>query len=206
VALQLLDHEYFVAATGSIPAIKPIDGAEFEGTSRDDTDTAWSTVYYLVDYAVTSAAIKPIEGAEFEGTPTRSTTVSEYNTDTTSVEAAAAFYDGWDYKGPNAAVAQMEVLVDDNGYAAAVPSSPNPEVTSIDAIASFYDGWDYKGTISARSDVTVDDDGYTAAVTVPSSLKLEATSIDAVAGFYDGWDYRSRDAIDLHSIEATDWW
>jgi hypothetical protein len=35
-------------------AIKPIDGAEFAGTSRDDADTAWSTVYYLVDHDPTA--------------------------------------------------------------------------------------------------------------------------------------------------------
>jgi hypothetical protein len=40
-AVHLTDQEY-VATTSAIPAIKPIDGAEFEGTSRDDAYTPWS--------------------------------------------------------------------------------------------------------------------------------------------------------------------
>jgi hypothetical protein len=80
-AVQLTDDEY-VATTSAIPAIKPIDGAEFEGTSRDDTDAAWSTVYYLVDYNSTATVIPKIErnapgfyssdedgGLSFETTP-----------------------------------------------------------------------------------------------------------------------------------------
>jgi hypothetical protein len=59
-AVHLTDGEY-VAATGAIAAIKPIDGAEFEGTSRDDTDAAWSTVYYLVDYDPTATVTPKIE-------------------------------------------------------------------------------------------------------------------------------------------------
>jgi hypothetical protein len=43
------------------PAIKPIDGAEFEGTSRDDTDAAWSTVYYLVDFDPTATVTPKTE-------------------------------------------------------------------------------------------------------------------------------------------------
>jgi hypothetical protein len=52
--VQLTDDEY-VATTSAIPAIKPIDGAEFEGTSRDDAYTPWSalpTGPLLDDYAI----------------------------------------------------------------------------------------------------------------------------------------------------------
>jgi hypothetical protein len=52
-AAHLTDDEY-VPTTSAISAIKPIDGAEFEGTSRDDAYTPWSalpTGPLLDDYA-----------------------------------------------------------------------------------------------------------------------------------------------------------
>jgi hypothetical protein len=58
--VHLTDDEY-VGTTGAISAIKPIDGAEFDGTSRDDTDAPWSTVYYLVDFDPTATVTPKIE-------------------------------------------------------------------------------------------------------------------------------------------------
>ena len=56
-ALEALNDAEYVWVTGAIPGIKPIDGAEFEGTSRDDAYTLWSalpTIRVLDDYAVDS--------------------------------------------------------------------------------------------------------------------------------------------------------
>ena len=53
-AVHLTDDEY-VATTSAISAIKPIDSAEFEGTSRDDAYTPWSalpTGPMLDDYTI----------------------------------------------------------------------------------------------------------------------------------------------------------
>jgi hypothetical protein len=39
--VPLYDEYDYTAAIGTTPAIKPIDGAEFEGTSRDHANTPW---------------------------------------------------------------------------------------------------------------------------------------------------------------------
>jgi hypothetical protein len=39
--VPLYDEYDYTAAIGTTPAIKPIDGAEFDGTSRDDANSPW---------------------------------------------------------------------------------------------------------------------------------------------------------------------
>jgi hypothetical protein len=55
IAYSSIDFELDEYNVGAItPAIRPIDGAEFEGTSRDDAYTAWSTEPIAWDYAIDS--------------------------------------------------------------------------------------------------------------------------------------------------------
>jgi hypothetical protein len=42
-------------------AVKPINGAEFAGTSRDDANTAWSTIYFHDDEYTATVNVPPTE-------------------------------------------------------------------------------------------------------------------------------------------------
>jgi hypothetical protein len=54
-----------------------------------------------------------------------------------------------------------------------------------------------------------DDEGHTAGITVPATPKIEDNSINTGVDLYadeDGWDFQIPDAVDLHAIQAKDWW
>ena len=53
------------------------------------------------------------------------------------------------------------------------------------------------------------DDDHTAAVTMPTTPKLEDNAINTGVDFYaddDAWDFKLPETIDLHAIQAKDWW
>jgi hypothetical protein len=51
-ATSHLDDNEYVASTGAISLIKPIDGAEFEGTSRDSANTMPMLDDYAIDWSI----------------------------------------------------------------------------------------------------------------------------------------------------------
>ena len=90
-------HDY--TATVTSPAIKPIDGAEFEGTSQDDASTPWSSVppiRALDDYAIDSG----IDADDHTATVT--SPASEPRDENSSTTAPASYFedDGFDFKLP----------------------------------------------------------------------------------------------------------
>jgi hypothetical protein len=53
------------------------------------------------------------------------------------------------------------------------------------------------------------DDDHTAAVTVPTTPKLDDNANNTGLDFYaddDAWDFKLPETIDLHAIQAKDWW
>jgi hypothetical protein len=87
-ATSHLDDNEYVASTGAISLIKPIDGTEFEGTSRDSANTMWGvlpTAPMLDDYAIdwsidtddhTATVISPASQARTTRSSTSTTRVS----------------------------------------------------------------------------------------------------------------------------------
>jgi hypothetical protein len=156
-------------------------------------------------YALIAACLSLQACIEQGNLPIGSTNINEYSTAAELVQALS----GNDADTLPTTAAKLEhpseigTFADDDDYTAgvAVATSLKIESTSVDTIAGFYDGWDYKG--QPANLVLVDDDDYTATVILP---KVEATSMDTDAAYYDGWDFKRPQAIDLHSIQANDWW
>ena len=108
--VPLYDDYDYTASITTPPAIKPIDGAEFEGTSRDSANTPWSSTRNLDQYVI---------------------------------------------------------------------------------------------------DWSIDEDDYTAAVISPAPKPTTDAPIETRADFFaddGGWDFKVAPLMDLHAIQAKDWW
>jgi hypothetical protein len=91
------DHEHTAVIT-TTSAVRPIDGAEFAGTSRDDAATPWASMPHLDRYAIDWSADEDEHTAAVISPASRPTTAP--------VAAGTDFLaedEGWDFTVPQAA-------------------------------------------------------------------------------------------------------
>ena len=175
-------------------------------------------------YALIFACLPLQACIEQSKTPTISTNINEYSS---IVEFAGVvpLYDDYDYTASITTPIQRSYEEDyatywidtTNNHADHTATVTSPAIKPIDGAEFAGTSRDNAGTPWGAPrkldeyviDWSIDDDDHTAAVSSPASRPTTSAPVETPADFFgddDGWDFKAAPVIDLHAIQAKDWW